>query len=286
VLENLIGQFLYNKAAEGDTKRSRNLEAERVAKANKLRAALLLAGMLAGCATSGRNPADPLEPLNRVVFSFNDTADQAVIKPVARAYRAVLPGIVRTGVSNFFSNLEDVWISVNDVLQGKFQQGLDDFGRVLFNSTFGIAGIFDFASELGFQKHNEDFGQTLGSWGVGSGAYLVLPILGPSTIRDGFGLLLDTRADLVFYIDGVPCITPSTGRARSPTAPTCSMLRALSSKRRSTSTRSCAKPGCSADATSSTTASPRGSVRNPMMNPPSNRNPASMKSLSTCFLHC
>jgi len=180
------------------------LEADRVARANKLCAALLLAGMLAGCATSGGNPADPLEPLNRVVFSFNDTADKAFIKPVARAYRAVLPGIVRTGVSNFFSNLEDVWISVNDVLQGKFQQGVDDFGRVLFNSTFGIAGIFDFASELGFQKHNEDFGQTLGSWGVGSGAYLVLPILGPSTIRDGFGLLLDTRADLVFYIDGVP----------------------------------------------------------------------------------
>ena len=175
-----------------------------MARANRLRAALLLAGLLAGCATSGSNPADPLEPLNRVVFSLNDTADKAVIKPVARAYRAVLPGIVRTGVSNFFSNLEDVWISVNDVLQGKFQQGVDDFGRFLFNSTFGIAGIFDFASELGFEKHNEDFGQTLGSWGVGSGAYLVLPILGPSTIRDGFGLLLDTRADLVFYIDGVP----------------------------------------------------------------------------------
>ena len=175
-----------------------------MARANNPCAALLLAGMLAGCATSGGNPADPLEPLNRVVFSFNDTADKAVIKPVARAYRAVLPGFVRTGVANFFSNLEDVWISVNDVLQGKFQQGVDDFGRVLFNSTFGIAGIFDFASELGFQKHNEDFGQTLGSWGVGSGAYLVLPILGPSTIRDGFGLLLDTRADLVFYIDGVP----------------------------------------------------------------------------------
>jgi phospholipid-binding lipoprotein MlaA len=180
------------------------LKAERVAKAQRLCAALLLAGTLAGCATSGSNPADPLEPLNRVVFSFNDAADKAVIKPVARAYRAVLPGIVRTGVSNFFSNLEDIWISVNDVLQGKFQQGVDDFGRVLFNSTFGIAGIFDFASELGFQKHNEDFGQTLGSWGVGSGAYLVLPILGPSTIRDGFGLLLDTRADLVFRIDGVP----------------------------------------------------------------------------------
>jgi phospholipid-binding lipoprotein MlaA len=175
-----------------------------VAKAKRLCAALLLATTLAGCAASGGNPADPLEPLNRVVFSFNDAADKAVIKPVARAYRGVLPGFVRIGISNFFSNLEDIWISVNDVLQGKFQQGVDDFGRVLFNSTFGIAGIFDFASDLGLQKHNEDFGQTLGSWGVGSGAYLVLPILGPSTIRDGFGLLLDTQADLVFYIDGVP----------------------------------------------------------------------------------
>jgi phospholipid-binding lipoprotein MlaA len=180
------------------------LKAERMARAKGLCAALVLAGTLAGCATSGGNPADPLEPFNRAVFAFNDTVDTAVIKPVAKGYRRVVPGILRTGISNFFSNLEDVWISVNDVLQGKFQQGVDDFGRVLFNSTFGIAGIFDFASELGFQKHNEDFGQTLGWWGVGSGAYLVLPILGPSTIRDGFGLLLDTQADLVFYIDGVP----------------------------------------------------------------------------------
>jgi len=101
VLENLIGQFLYNKARR-ERQKSRNLEADRVARANKLRAALLLAGMLAGCATSGGNPADPFEPLNRVVFSFNDTADKAVIKPVARAYRAVLPGIVRTGVSISF----------------------------------------------------------------------------------------------------------------------------------------------------------------------------------------
>ena len=175
-----------------------------MAEVKSLCAALLLAGTLAGCATSGGNPADPLEPLNRVMFRFNDAVDGAVIKPVAKGYRRVVPGILRTGISNFFSNLEDIWISVNDVLQGKFQDGIDDFGRVLFNSTFGIAGIFDFASELGFQKHNEDFGQTLGSWGVGSGAYLVLPILGPSTIRDGFGLLLDTQADLVFYIDGVP----------------------------------------------------------------------------------
>ena len=175
----------------------------RVTKAKPLCAALLLAGALAGCATSGENPRDPLEPLNRAVFGFNDSLDSAVIKPVATGYRAVVPGIVRTGVSNFFSNLEDVWVAVNDVLQGKFQEGLDDFGRVLINSTFGVAGLFDFASDMGIQKRNEDFGQTLGRWGVGSGAYLVLPILGPSTVRDGFGFLLDTQADLVFQIDGV-----------------------------------------------------------------------------------
>jgi phospholipid-binding lipoprotein MlaA len=180
------------------------LKADRVAEVKSLCAALLLAGTLAGCATSGSNPADPLEPLNRAVFRFNDAADQVVVKPLAKGYRAAVPGIVRIGVSNFFSNLEDLWISVNDVLQGKFQQGLEDFTRVIFNSTFGMAGIFDFASELGLPKHNEDFGQTLGSWGVGSGAYLVLPILGPSTIRDGFGLLLDTQTDLVFQIGGVP----------------------------------------------------------------------------------
>jgi phospholipid-binding lipoprotein MlaA len=180
------------------------LKVERVAKAKRLCAALLLAGTLGGCATSGGNQADPFEPFNRAMFSFNDAVDGAVIKPVARGYRAVVPGIVRTGVSNFFSNLDDVWISVNNVLQGKFQEGFEDFTRVLFNSTFGIAGIFDFASDVGMEKHNEDFGQTLGWWGFGSGAYLVLPVLGPSTVRDGFGLLLDTQADLVFQIDGVP----------------------------------------------------------------------------------
>lgn len=164
---------------------------------------LLLAGTLSGCATSGGNPSDPLEPFNRAVFGFNDTVDDAVIKPVAKAYRAVLPGLVRTGISNFFSNLEDVWISVNDVLQGKFQQGFEDFGRFLLNSTLGVGGIFDLASEAGLRKNNEDFGQTLGSWGIGSGAYLVLPVLGPSTVRDGLGFLFDSQADLVFRIDGV-----------------------------------------------------------------------------------
>ncbi len=175
-----------------------------MAAVGRLCGALLLAGTSAGCATSGGNPADPLEPFNRAVFSFNDTVDNAVVKPVAKGYRAAVPGIVRTGVSNFFSNLEDIWISVNNLLQGKFEEGFGDFGRFLFNSTFGIAGVFDFASDVGFQKHNEDFGQTLGKWGLGSGPYLVLPILGPSTVRDGAALLVDTKADLVFQIDGVP----------------------------------------------------------------------------------
>src|SRR5438552_8246858 len=179
--------------------------------AKRLCVELLLAATVAGCATTGGNPADPLEPFNRAMFGFNDAVDRAVIKPVAKGYRAVVPGIVRTGVSNFFSNLEDVWISVNNVLQGKFQDGFGDFGRVLINSTLGVAGIFDFASDMGIQKHNEDFGQTLGRWGVGSGAYLVLPILGPSTVRDGFGFLVDTQADPVWRVGNVPARNTAVG---------------------------------------------------------------------------
>jgi phospholipid-binding lipoprotein MlaA len=176
-----------------------------VVEVKRLCAALLLAGSLAGCATSGGNPADPLEGVNRAVFAFNDGADKYVFTPVAKGYRFVLPGFLRTGISNFFSNLEDVWVSVNDVLQGKFQQGSEDFVRVIFNSTFGIAGIFDFASDVGMPKHNEDFGQTLGAWGVESGPYLVIPFIGPSTFRDGFGLIFDYKADLVYWAtDSVP----------------------------------------------------------------------------------
>ena len=176
-----------------------------MAEVNRLCAALLLAGSLAGCATSGGNPADPLERVNRAVFAFNDVADKAVLTPVAKGYRFIVPGFLRTGISNFFSNLEDVWVSVNDVLQGKFQQGAEDATRVIFNSTFGIAGIFDFASDVGLPKRNEDFGQTLGAWGVGSGPYVVVPFLGPSTFRDGLALFVDYRADLVYRLsESVP----------------------------------------------------------------------------------
>jgi phospholipid-binding lipoprotein MlaA len=174
-----------------------------VAKARRL-CVLILAASLSGCAAFGDNPRDPLEPLNRAMFGFNDALDEAVMKPVAKGYRFVLPGFVRTGVSNFFSNVDDVWVSINQVLQGKFLDGLGDFGRFLFNSTVGIAGLFDFASEVGLPKHSEDFGQTLAWWGVGNGAYVVLPILGPSTVRDGLAFLVDTQVDPVWRINNIP----------------------------------------------------------------------------------
>ena len=171
----------------------------------RLWAALLVAGSLAGCATSGGNPADPLEKVNRAVFRFNDAADQYAFTPVAKGYRFVLPAFARAGISNFFSNLEDVWIGVNNLLQGKLQDGSEDFTRVLFNSTFGIAGLFDFASDVGLPKRNEDFGQTLAVWGVPSGPFVVIPLIGPSTVRDGSALFVDYKADLVYWgTDSVP----------------------------------------------------------------------------------
>jgi phospholipid-binding lipoprotein MlaA len=165
---------------------------------------LLLAVTLAGCATTGANPADPLEPINRAIFRFNDGVDAAVLKPLAHGYRAVTPAPVRTCVANFFSNLDDVWISANNVLQGKFEQGMGDILRFAFNSTLGMLGAIDVASDMGLEKHNEDFGQTLGKWGLGPGPYLVLPILGPSTVRDGISLLLDAKGDPVWNLDPVP----------------------------------------------------------------------------------
>jgi phospholipid-binding lipoprotein MlaA len=166
--------------------------------------AVALVTALAGCATAARNPADPLEPFNRTMFRFNDVVDNAVLKPVAQGYRAVVPAFARTGVTNFFSNLEDPWISVNNLMQGKIEFALGDLMRFTVNSTFGLLGVFDVASEMGIEKHNEDFGQTLGRWGLGAGAYLVLPLLGPSTVRDGAGRVLDWQGDVVGNLDYVP----------------------------------------------------------------------------------
>ena len=162
--------------------------------------ATLFGLMLSGCASSANN--DPLEGFNRGVYKFNDVADKAVIKPVAGAYKAVLPSPVRSGVNNFFSNLNTFVSVINDLLQFKFDKAAEGAGRFVINSTFGIAGLVDVASMDGIEKRNEDFGQTLGHWGVGSGAYIVLPFLGPSSVRDTTGLVVDTLAfDPISYVE-------------------------------------------------------------------------------------
>ena len=165
----------------------------------------VLLALAQGCATGpNANPADPLEPFNRSVFKFNDGLDRAIVKPLATAYRDVTPSPVRTGVKNFFGNLNDVWSLVNNVLQLKPQESVETLLRVSFNTIFGFAGVLDIATEMRLQKHTEDFGQTLGYWGVGTGAYVVLPVLGPSTVRDTLARVVDVKADLVSQTDKVP----------------------------------------------------------------------------------
>ena len=163
--------------------------------------ALGIAALLSGCA--GPNPRDPYEGFNRAMFKFNDTVDEYALKPAATAYRNVLPSFVQTGINNFFGNLSDVWTTINDALQGKGQATLSDGTRVVMNTTIGIVGLFDIASENGFQKHKEDFGQTLGAWGVPSGPYLMLPLLGPSTVRDTAALPADIKGDIWGYKEPV-----------------------------------------------------------------------------------
>ena len=148
--------------------------------------------LLVGCASTQELPdddADALESYNRAMFAFNDAVDKAVFKPVAKVYRRVLPEPVTTSIGNFFSNLNDVVVLVNDLLQFKLHQAAMDSSRIVFNTTFGVAGLFDVASRMELPKHNEDFGKTLGVWGFGEGYYLVLPLLGPSTVRDTVGLV-------------------------------------------------------------------------------------------------
>ncbi len=151
---------------------------------------------LAGCATvpSDAPAKDPWESWNRKVFAFNDTVDTAVLKPVAETYRDTVPRIVRTSIDNVLGNLYDVWSTANHFLQGKFQTGMEMGMRVLTNTVFGLGGLMDPATEMGLVRRTEDFGQTLGRWGVPSGPFLVLPFLGPSTVRDTGGLLADRQA--------------------------------------------------------------------------------------------
>lgn len=157
---------------------------------------LVAAVLLAGCASSG-NSRDPIEGFNRAVFAFNEGLDTAIVKPVATGYEAVLPSPIRTGVTNFFSNIEDLFIGVNNLLQGKVPEAFSDLGRVVINSTIGLLGVIDFATDAGLEKHEEDFGQTFGRWGVANGAYVVVPVFGPRTVRDTVGLVLDVAADPV-----------------------------------------------------------------------------------------
>ena len=154
--------------------------------------------LLGGCATN--SPRDPLEPMNRAIYSFNDGVDTALIRPVAEGYRAVFPAAVRTGISNVFANVNDVLVALNNLLQGKLVNAVSDVGRVLVNSTIGVVGIFDVATQFGLEKHNEDFGQTLGWWGVGDGPYLVLPIVGPSNLRDAVARVVDYKTDPITYV--------------------------------------------------------------------------------------
>lgn len=161
--------------------------------------ALAVGATLAGCAT-GPNPRDPYEKFNRQMFAFNDAVDRAALKPAATAYKQVLPTFVQTGVSNFFGNLSDLWSAVNNLLQGKGQDGMSDFMRFSINSTLGMGGVLDIGSEAGLHKHNEDLGQTLGAWGVQSGPYLMLPLLGPSTVRDTVAIPVDIYADPWGYV--------------------------------------------------------------------------------------
>jgi phospholipid-binding lipoprotein MlaA len=158
--------------------------------------------LLAGCATTSasRSPRDPLEPLNRGVYKFNDAIDRTVARPVAKAYHDHVPNPIRSGISNAIDNLAYPTTIVNDLLQAKWRAALNDVGRFLLNSTLGLGGLFDPASKEGLDKNDEDFGQTLGKWGVPSGPYLVLPFFGPSSLRDGPMIYPERYTDLRGYL--------------------------------------------------------------------------------------
>lgn len=157
-----------------------------------------------GCATGpGANPKDPLEPMNRSVSRFNDVLDDNVLKPAATGYRDYTPQLVQTGIGNFFRNLADVFSTVNNGLQLKGRETAESLMRVVVNTTLGIYGIFDVATEIGLQRHPEDLGQTLGYWGVPDGPYVVLPVFGPSTLRDTSVLPVELSTDLVSKHDDI-----------------------------------------------------------------------------------
>ena len=172
-------------------------------KAGFVPAALIFA-VFTGCTTmTTKNPVDPWESWNRSVFNFNDSLDAGIVKPVATAYTTVVPHFVRTGVNNFFSNLTGVWTVVNSTLQLKPQAAVETFFRVTINTFLGLGGVLDVASDMNIERHTADFGQTLGHYGVPPGPYLVIPLLGSSTLRDTLASTLISRGDLVWQLNSV-----------------------------------------------------------------------------------
>jgi phospholipid-binding lipoprotein MlaA len=171
-----------------------------------LSAAVLAVTVLStGCASGpNANPKDPLEPMNRSVSRFNDSLDENVLKPVATGYKDATPELLQKGVRNVFNNLSDIWSTVNNGLQLKGRDTAESLMRSVVNTVFGIYGVFDVATEIGLERHPEDFGQTLGVWGVPNGPYVVLPLFGPSTLRDTAGMPVDTSADFVRQLDHIP----------------------------------------------------------------------------------
>ena len=162
---------------------------------------IFILGFNIGCTTldGPANPDDPFEGFNRSMYAFNETLDEYAMKPIAKGYQAITPDIVDTGITNFFNNLGDVLVLLNDLLQLKIDKAIATSARIVFNSTFGLLGIMDVATDFGIPKHEEDFGQTLGYWGVDSGPYLVLPFFGPSSVRDGIGFVIDnSELDLIY----------------------------------------------------------------------------------------
>lgn len=181
--------------------------------------------LISGCASTEKrdtstlakkvSPNDPYESFNRPMYNFNMGLDKHFLKPIADTYKFITPDFMETGVTNFFTNLKGINVVLNDTLQGKFSQSASDTGRFLTNSTIGVLGLFDVATELGLEGHNEDFGQTLAVWGVDQGAYLVLPVLGPTTVRDGGGLIIDKAANPGTYVPGTGIIEGINDRANA-----------------------------------------------------------------------
>jgi phospholipid-binding lipoprotein MlaA len=174
---------------------------------SRLASSLLLAAALSGCAgvappAGAPHPKDPYEALNRRMFVFNERLDAKVLKPAAQTYQSVVPSPVREGVRNFFGNLGDAWSAVNWLLQGDVHRGFEQGARFAWNSTLGLAGVFDVSSWMGLDKRSQDFGQTLGAWGVGAGPYLVLPVFGPSSVRDAAALPVNSMGGSGWWFDG------------------------------------------------------------------------------------